>query len=198
MPHTSCSGKYVELQYELQSYGIPPAALPLDTSGRVNNNFQKLWFERRCQIERHSQTTAASLPQQEIKLGELEKATISGPSSTTASLSLLQAEPNDVILGRGKGFDQHKGNVKFRQYLQRPEVLKKFQCAPKYVKIEYVERIKATLQLELGVRFLKKEPGTISFQLADDVAITHKISRTFRRLVQHNQKKESQGNTGGS
>ena len=46
-----CGNTHLECQYELLSYGIPLAALPVDSNGKCHNDFHILWIQRRHSIE---------------------------------------------------------------------------------------------------------------------------------------------------
>ena len=45
-------GNHLEVQYELLSYGIPLAALPVDSIGNHSNEYHQLWVQERMQIEK--------------------------------------------------------------------------------------------------------------------------------------------------
>ena len=208
-------GHHMEVQYALSTFGIPVAALPVDCNGVRRNDYQRVWIQRRRKIEQMEQqtkiapnptpssvTTSSSL----LMVSPMETSSSSTPAFTRDSETqqperpvtppkrplspgalILHPESSDCILGRGRAIDQHQGNVKFRRYLQQPEVLKKYQDTPKYMKFQVAEPIQKILQEEQNVRFLKEHPSGRGWVIADDAAVRSKILRTFRRFITQQQ-----------
>eukprot|EP00980_Cylindrotheca_fusiformis_P014757 scaffold4024_cov85-Cylindrotheca_fusiformis.AAC.4 len=121
-------GSDMELQYQLQSHGIPMKACPIDSSGAVRPYiFNKF-------IKEH------------LDWIEAEK---TRGSSRTPTISVRQ---DDVLLGRGKGYQNHLGNINFRLFLEpyRDE----YDGVPRAKKSEIAVELSQKLTSN-GVRFLK-------------------------------------------
>ena len=97
--------------------------------------------------------------------------------------SLLTISKTSVLLGRGRAIDQHFGNVQFRRYLQQDAFMQQYQQTKKRLKAQLADIIRQNLQENCNVRFLIQHDTGRGWQLADDVAVREKISRTFRRLL---------------
>ena len=114
------------------------------------------------------------------------------PPPAPPSLPILQPNPNDCLLGRGKAIDQHVGNCQFRHYIEHhPTLVRAYWNAPKSLKRRIVDQMRMDLQRDLqGLRFLKEQDDGLAWQVADDDAIRHKISRTLRRILQRRQEEQ--------
>ena len=93
-----------------------------------------------------------------------------------------------VLLGRGRAIDQHFGNVQFRRHLQQDIFMQQYQQTKKRLKAQLADVIRQNLQENCNVRFLIQHDTGRGWQLADDVAVREKISRTFRRLLLNSNK----------
>ena len=198
----------MEVLYELSAFGIPVAALPVDCNGVCVNDYQKFWIQRRQKIERRHELASILPPPAPSSGPQLSILSTGSPmeiSSTgsaaldaerlkssseiplSAGTTILHPETSDCILGRGRAIDQHPGNVKFREYLHQPEVLRQYQDTPKYMKYQVAAPIQKTLQEDHNVRFLKEHPSGRGWMIADDAAVRNKILRTFRRFITQHQ-----------
>ena len=63
------TGNHLEIQYKLLSYGIPLAALPIDSTGCVDNECHKIWVQQRRNLEQQQKKDklkASSRPTKEL------------------------------------------------------------------------------------------------------------------------------------
>ena len=98
------SGNPVELQYELNGYGIPSSDIPITLSGTIKTHYLKQWVRIRHLIEAEAEIDTPS-----IHLGD-------GDGS---SLSIVECPRiNDVIFKRGCTMANHPGNSHFRSMIQ--------------------------------------------------------------------------------
>ena len=113
-----------------------------------------------------------------------------GVSSASAGSTIDNPRDEDVLLGRGKPFQTHQGNVSLNSYIQQHKL--QYQSAKKADKRRIGQTILSEFQRR-GVRFLKRvdeSPGAPSpfppsssvlwLQVSDDEAID-KICHTLRK-----------------
>ena len=95
---TAHCGNLLETHYELLSYGIPVAALPIDVDGNCNNDNHKRWIQKRKEIEdERKRSTIDSLsssppsPQQQTSSSATQIRDESTTVSTPYILSVAQS-----------------------------------------------------------------------------------------------------------
>ena len=128
------TGSAVEMRYALVSYGIAANSLPLDSDGHlIDDEFQKQARQRRQSEARRKEQIAKS-------------DTIICPTNL------------DVLMGRGKPYQDYPGNVRFHQIIElhRPAYEATSRTRKSATIMEIVRTINA-----MGGRFLKK-PTTSS------------------------------------
>ena len=86
-------GRYIEVQYELLSCGIPLGALPVDSNGTCNNIYQQIWVNQRLEIEQEEKRQQEQ-EQQEQQKKKIEKKiyplnTISKAETTTLNINMM-------------------------------------------------------------------------------------------------------------
>ena len=80
----SCEGSDIECQYELASYGISQKTLPIDSEGRL---LVDKFLERLSQKRQEE------------------------ASATTNDPSMIRPGKYDVLLGRGRPYQEYEGNL---------------------------------------------------------------------------------------
>jgi hypothetical protein len=141
------TGSQSEVSYSLQSFGIPASIFPLTEKGEVTNDYNREMWEKRRTLERAKQKV--------VRVGVPGR--------------------NDVLLGRGKGFQQHIGNVRYRHLIE--EHLTQYESVSKIGKKELTEEVVEIIK-EASGRFLKEDSAGWA-EVGDDVA-RFKVSHTFR------------------
>ena len=146
--------------YELQTYGIPTDALPMDEEGNLLLKNHLDWVEQ--------QRTRESL--WAYKLG----------TTMVPPTSIQVPRRFDVLLGRGKSSSEHTGNL--RAFLIVEMNREKYERASKYEKTQIAEKIVHLIRQSYG-RFLKRdtESGGLWVETSTEEA-RKKISHCFRRL----------------
>ena len=98
----------------------------------------------------------------------------------------------DVLLGRGGQTNNHSGNIKYREEVEKVKPMY-FSCMTKSEKKEVSELLVAYVQ-DYGGRFLEKDPDTGEWMLASDRAARKKASQALRetKWKQTKFKKEEQ------
>ena len=116
--------------------------------------------------------------------GNVENCETENDSAVDTTMVVLCPTVTDCLLGRGKAFDQHVGNVQLRKYLQSSQVLDRYMNTPRGLKSELADEIIKSLTMEHGVRFLKQNLYGKGWSISNDhAAIRHKIIRTLRRFA---------------
>ena len=152
-------GSHSECVLNLQSFGIPTTVLPFTESGEVTTRFHKEFLENRRKQERlSSQAPRIGVP------GRF-----------------------DVLLGRGKKYDLHMGNVRFRHLIE--DCREKYESASRNVKTKLSAEIVEIVHENCG-RFLKQD-GVGWVEVEDETARL-KVSHAFRAMRAKNATKEEQ------
>ena len=150
--------------YELQTYGIPTQAIPMDENGDISLVNHLNWLEQRR-------------VQDEMLLKE--------DGTYRLSHAVLVPRRFDVLLGRGKTASEHSGNLRAFHIVEMNR--KRYEQAGKFEKTQIAEKIVHLIQQSYG-RFLKKEyaggksgEGACWVETSTEEA-REKISHCFRRL----------------
>lgn len=142
----------MELKYAIASYGISPEILPLDENG--------------CVVDENFLKDVAAQRELELKNRERE----------AASLTITFPTQRDVLLGRGKPFQDFPGNIRLNQLVKHRG--KDYDEANKGGRTVYITEIVHTIH-QMGGRFLKRtttdKDGTVLFLWEEaDIATAHK------------------------
>jgi hypothetical protein len=101
----------------------------------------------------------------------------SGFFSVATGATVEEPTDLDILLGRGRVFREHPGNVRFHHVIELH--MERYERSNKNLKQvltdEIVERIKAT-----GSRFLKKNQRGGKWEVASDAVAREKVSHSFR------------------
>ena len=186
------------MQYELLSFGIPLAALPVDGFGNYSNQYHKIWMENRRFSEMESAGRKPQVSTSTAAVARLSTPPVAAtgceaqcPGSHSGSAAIhdgiiLQPNETDCILGRGKSNDLHWGNVLFRDHIHQPEVWQAYRDRPRFLKYQIAKPIQEALLEKYNLRFLKEHPSGRGWVVADEKTIHEKILRTCRRVMLKN------------
>ena len=93
------------------------------------------------------------------------------------SRCVSRIEENDVLFGRGKIYQNHKGNIRMRQIVSKHK--KKYKSLKRTEKWGMVEAVYQEIT-DGGARFLKKSVGSDTWVLVSKEIALEKVSHTFR------------------
>mmetsp|Transcript_35768 Transcript_35768/g.86530 ORF Transcript_35768/g.86530 Transcript_35768/m.86530 type:complete len:483 (+) Transcript_35768:75-1523(+) len=115
-------GTNMELQYRLQSCGIPIDACPLDMDGNIRKDILNVWFYKH--LNELDKSTSFESRVSFLASKERQR-TVSwlGSSGSPTQLRLatggdITASANDVLSGRGPFVRTHPGNILFREFIE--------------------------------------------------------------------------------
>jgi hypothetical protein len=145
--HSSTKGGHLECKYSLQTFGIPVSLIPIVPNGEPTNEHHVERMEKRRRHEREAHP--------------VERVGVPGSF--------------DVLVGRGKTFQEHRGNKQFRNLIDAYCV--KYCDGSKSDKTALTEKIVDLFKQTSG-RFLKHD-GAGWVEVSDDVARL-KVSHCFR------------------
>jgi hypothetical protein len=153
-------GSHVEVQYELQSYGIPIKALPMNSDGIVRRKELINFLDRlRAQEEQFGHTIYSNYPGQ----------------STIIIPSLY-----DILAGRGKPTQTHPGNLRLGFLVE--ERIHDYVDGSRKDKIAISNNIYDALTQD-SCRFLKQDKNGINSKMDREEAV-RKIEHFFRNRKQ--------------
>lgn len=154
-------GSDMELQYKPRSHGVPIGNIPADADGNIRYNILNEYLAG----EWNDPVASASSCKKYKIMGEEDEEFPNasdtnydgghGVANGSSSLPNPSMNPTltDVLLGRGRGLQQHPGNIRFRQVLE--EYQAEFNQTPRYTRVDTPKEI-TRLLIEDGVRFLQR------------------------------------------
>eukprot|EP00980_Cylindrotheca_fusiformis_P005720 scaffold1192_cov58-Cylindrotheca_fusiformis.AAC.14 len=173
-------GSDMEIQYTLQSHGISLSTCPVDSSGEFRQTMLNTWYEHH--LER-MKSTGLCVDQLVYSIPSANTARTGMESEEKRRLySTVDVRATDVLLGRGRGFQDHPGNIRFRNALQ--EYRHAYDTAPKWQKRRIAVELRRMLAVD-GVRFLEQVDGT-KWVESDVKAVEAKIGQLFRSARKKN------------
>ena len=167
------------------TFGISKQAIPIRNDGILKEELNKVFLRERRDIEAERSMNNSATPniqqQHQGPLSQQQNSGGGGGGGTTATTSsgrtiIEYPGPNDVLLGRGRPFQEYIGNRQFislveaeRERYQRTEDKFEKTC----ISIDIVKKIQ-----DIGGRFLDRtEEG---WEVVNDVTAREKASRAFR------------------
>lgn len=157
------SGGHIECQYELMSYGIPITNVNLDHDGNLDTeNILRRIEDRRIK---------------EFAMKEL----------AAASNVVEVATDNDVLLGRGKPYQVHPGNLKLAKLIE--ERHEQFNNASKAEKTVITWQIVTEVREKHGGRFLERDESTGAWKERDNEVARIKVAYGFRSHLKMQRKR---------
>ena len=162
----------MECLHKLLTFGIPDA-LPIDENGDLCVDHHRRLLERRRYQERQKQAK---------KISDVWMA--SATTTTDDTLEISIPATCDVLLGRGKGYFTHVGNVRYRSIVEdhQEEYEKACKVGRQRIAGEVVDTVRG-----YGGRFLKDEKGV--WVQIDNKAARYKVTHSFRALRANSNKK---------
>jgi hypothetical protein len=157
LPHV---GSPMELMYDLQTFGISPDQIPINSNtGKVKNQYHLKWISMRQAMEEAKASAGSGMLFPGIQC----------PSHL------------DVLLGRGRPIVNHRGNVAMRQRVEA-RLARFATAAGKDEKAAIVWEVVHETYLSNG-RFLKEDPGKHGWwEEVDQEVAKAKVSVYFRDL----------------
>lgn len=145
-------GSIADINHKLTTYGIPNHSLPVTAEGEPKIKAHKAWVKSRMQLESNG---------------------IIGNGNDTKIV--VVPGRGDVLLGRGKPFQEHFGNLGFHMLLDH--YLHDYENAMKFQKMQLAQKV-VDLVHEYGGRFLKQEGA--GWVEVDEAVAREKVSHAFR------------------
>eukprot|EP00980_Cylindrotheca_fusiformis_P005718 scaffold1192_cov58-Cylindrotheca_fusiformis.AAC.12 len=161
-------GSGMEIQYTLQSHGISLSTCPVDSCGEIRQKVLDSWYGNHLE---YMKSTGLCVDQLVCSI----------PSGTR---EVLNSHPNfdvresDVLLGRGRRFQEHPGNVRFRNALE--DYRDAYDSARRNQKRRITVALREMLAAD-GFRFLKQVDDT-NWVESDSKAVEDKIGQLFRTV----------------
>lgn len=149
-------GNRSECLLSLQTFGIPASDYPVDANGNVVKEQHLRWLELRKALE-YQRTYS--------------------PCSEVLSYEMISPDRVDVMLGRGRAYYEHSGNVRLRTIIEK--------CSPEYEKANRSEKLKISEKVvskikKSGGRFLAESGGR--WNVVPDKVARKKVAHAFRSL----------------
>jgi hypothetical protein len=176
-------GSDVELQYELQGYGLSMNSCPIDPSGELRHDILNVWYEQHVvSIQSRSHSV------HQIGDPSSETATRTCVGTGTDVAVTVPINPNgsehphinpnstDVLLGRGIPNQTHPGNIRFREFLD--DYSDEYNKIPKTKRRHIATKLSQMLDAD-GVRFLKLNEDK-EWVESDVATVEDKIAQLFR------------------
>lgn len=147
-------GSPTEVQYRLASFGIPVDLFPITSKNELKKTNHMKWLSMRKVLEstrpNHYRLQFASLQDQRSK-----------------SLRINLPGRNDVLMGKGKPFQYHAGNVAMRSMVA--SCLQEYSASERSKKPDFAKKIISNIESKSG-HFLRKDPnGFWVLATADEV-----------------------------
>eukprot|EP00538_Stauroneis_constricta_P000668 CAMPEP_0119564256 /NCGR_PEP_ID=MMETSP1352-20130426/26414_1 /TAXON_ID=265584 /ORGANISM="Stauroneis constricta, Strain CCMP1120" /LENGTH=561 /DNA_ID=CAMNT_0007612999 /DNA_START=65 /DNA_END=1750 /DNA_ORIENTATION=- len=201
-------GSHVECQYILMGYGIPISHLPMTETGTIKTGYHKKWVQYRLNkesklygnrngegVDHHhvtkndgNQYAFPSCPTNSDADATVSTAATShGPSTTIVDLPSRY----DVLLGRGRGCQNHDGNRYLKEVVA--EWYDRYELAMKIEKTTISEHIIQLVGAKGGV-FLKRNEDDFWVE-ASRIEARNKISHAFRKRRETGDKMQSSKTT---
>lgn len=145
-------GSDVEVQYELQGFGIPLRSLPVNSEGTFRTKEHINWIKT-CQAQ------------------EVSRISIGGGRSRIVIPSHV-----DILFGKGKTLQSHVGNLRFANLLE--EQMDRYMGAKRTEKVAIAKEVISRLT-EGGGRFLRQDKDGV-WEPVDERTAVDKVGHGFR------------------
>lgn len=99
------------------------------------------------------------------------------PGSVLTTTGTLQPTDKDIVFGRGKKYQDHEGNIRMRECINKYKKL--YNALKRFQKQALVDNIYQKL-VEDGARFLRKDEATDTWVLVERELATQKVSHALR------------------
>mmetsp|Transcript_9286 Transcript_9286/g.26510 ORF Transcript_9286/g.26510 Transcript_9286/m.26510 type:complete len:599 (-) Transcript_9286:96-1892(-) len=170
---------YFESMYSLSSFGIDKRNFPLNDMGDVDAPKLQHLLRLRQQSEQEQDrivrqelidAITASASAQHIPLDQILNGT---------DMTLVVPNSKDVLMGRGRSFQNHVGNIRLSQIVQENYKAAHNQSTTEQ-RVALVEEVRLHIKQDVGGRFLKKTPNGLDWMLVSDEEEVKKVKNTFR------------------
>ena len=135
------------------TFGIPSEAFPLSENGEIKPP-KNLELMKKRELKTESQM---------------------GPKENVEQLGVLPGE-KDILLGRGRNFRHHPGNVRFHRIIEMHEA--QYENSSRYRK-QLLSDAVLNLVKQDGARFLKKKSGCGWLEVSDEIS-RERVCHAFR------------------
>ena len=169
-------GTLQEINFALQTYGIPTQDSPMKDDGSWSNEWHKEWLiAQRVREEKLVKTaTSPALPADGIE-------NVSPQPKDDNKIGndeiILVPRRFDVLFGKGRRERDHTGNLRAAHLCDM--YMSQYESAHKFVKTEVAEKIVQIIH-QSGGRFLKADNDGVGWTQVDDEAARDKIAHFFR------------------
>lgn len=172
-------GSNMELQYQLQSHGIMLKTCPVDSAGETRQDILNVWYEKHLvYMESRGGSVGGLRDTYKVRTTSIVGSRGSiGKENLRVQTVVIGC--NDVLLGRGKGSQDHPGNVRFREVLNGHRDV--YDKAPRK-KRRIIANELALMLRSNGVRFHKLNEGKQWVEETDSKAVEDKIGQLFRSI----------------
>lgn len=162
--------------FYLQTFGIPTHNFPLSPDGTISTEYNREFWTKRRNLEHARKQKSKERNNSDEQHGNETK---------TVTPDLEEPEPisttrqTDVLLGRGKRYYEHLGNVRLRYLVESLAVT--YNNAKNTAEKKTITSQVVSLVHQSGGRFLKDKSGAGWIEV-DDEAARLKVSHIFRNL----------------
>lgn len=175
-------GSDLELQYQLQSLGIPLQDFPVDKDGNLRQSVIDNWYHEelrktngKCKSESANHRPVAISNPNPLMMMQLARVPVA-----------VHPRPQDILFGRGVGCQNHPGNVRFREIMLSYK--EQYDNVPRSKRREMMSALRHALQAG-GSRFLRLSEGG-NWEECNAAEADTKVGQFFRSL-RKNKKGES-------
>ena len=178
-----CLGTSMEIQYALQAFGISQYIVPLDLNGDFTKTRHLEYLEERKQLERKNRTpltvhptipaTVTSANFTDDDCGDNHN------SNDNRDQTIISPKPDDVLLGKGKQFQSHPGNLYLTELVEKHRV--GYTNSQTQIEKTCIIQLIVKLVQERNGRFLQRDnKKQIWVELPTQAAWT-RVGRRFRK-----------------
>ncbi|KAL3931911.1 MAG: hypothetical protein SGBAC_011090 [Bacillariaceae sp.] len=150
-------GSDMEVQYQLQSHGIPIEHCPIDQDGNVRMDILNDWFYKHL-----SRSTSCQ--------------------GNDVAIQQIVPQPHDILLGRRKTL-HHLGNICFRQFVK--QYSEEYDETPRNHRRLVLVRVVQDLK-NRGIRFLRQVEDSEEWIESSEVDMEKTVGQVFRNLRKKN------------
>lgn len=150
-------GAVVECQYELMKFGIAPGIIPVDDDGKFRlddfHNYVAMRKRKEEELAKDTKDATAAPSTSTSSTGSVAGMQQQQPQQEQQRVNLIIPTSTDVLMGRGRPYQDHKGNMYLSRLIDeyRSEYNGSSRMAKTRISWMLVNKIK-----ERGGRFLKK------------------------------------------
>jgi hypothetical protein len=177
------SGSDVEVQYNLSTFGIPNRIFPVGPDGSIDkSDFLSFLRQLRALEDAEAAQSSRVSPSDEISCSSqgnnaARSSKIARFSNNTPTEFVMVPSQLDVLLGRGRGIQEHTGNIRCRNLVATYR--DRYDAASKSEKTEIIRIIVEEVQ-KWGGRFMERSTDGPAWCVVSDEHARYKVSHGFR------------------